>query len=159
MRTGLGYDLHQLVENRKLILGGIEVPYHLGLKGHSDADVVIHALIDALLGAAGFDDIGTHFPDNDPNFKDIDSMILLNKTMLLISEKGFAPTNADITIIAEQPKLKDYKPLIKHNLAEALSLPPEAVAVKAKTNETMDSVGQSKAIVALAAVGLACTDE
>ena len=156
-RIGQGYDLHRLEPDRKLILAGVEVPYHLGLFGHSDADVVIHAVIDALLGAAGLEDIGELFPDNDPKYKDADSTILLQEVMQKVIEKGFHPVNLDVTIIAEQPKLKDFKPLMRKNLAGLLKIDIAAVCVKAKTNEKVGPEGQGKAISCLTAVSLTAT--
>ena len=156
-RVGQGYDLHRLEPDRKLILAGVEVPYELGLFGHSDADVVIHAVIDALLGAAGLDDIGELFPDNDPKYKDADSKLLLKEVMQKVTEKCFHPVNLDVTIIAERPKLKDFKPLMRKNLAGLLKLDIESVCVKAKTNEKVGTEGEGKAISCLSIVSLTCT--
>ena len=153
-RVGSGYDLHRLEPDRKLIMAGIEIPYELGLIGHSDADVVIHAVIDALLGGAGMEDIGELFPDTDPKYKGADSTLLLKEVMSKVLEKGFAPVNLDVTIIAERPKLKEYKPQMRHKLANMLRLDIDAVCVKAKTNEKVGPVGEGKAIAALATVGL-----
>jgi len=153
-RVGLGYDLHRLVPDRKLILAGIQIPYEKGLAGHSDADVVLHAVIDAMLGAAGLEDIGQQFPDTDPAYKDIDSKDLLKITCEKVSRAGFTPVNLALTIIAESPKLKNYKPLMKNKLSELLGLPPHAVSVKAKTNETLGELGQGLAIACHAMISL-----
>ena len=156
-RVGLGYDLHRLEPDRKLILAGVEVPYELGLFGHSDADVVIHAVIDALLGAAGLEDIGELFPDTDPKYKGADSGVLLQEVMQKVSEKGFRPVNLDVTIIAERPKLKEYKPLMRENLAGLLNIDKDSVCVKAKTNEKVGPEGEGKAIACHTVVGLTST--
>ncbi len=153
-RVGSGYDLHRLEPDRKLIMAGIEIPYELGLYGHSDADVVIHAVIDALLGAAGLEDIGELFPDTDPKYKGADSTLLLEEVMLKVRTKGFLPVNLDVTIIAEKPKLKEYKPAMRKKLADMLGLNIDCTCVKAKTNEKVGPVGEGKAIAALATVGL-----
>lgn len=153
-RVGSGYDLHRLEPQRKLIMAGVEIPYELGLYGHSDADVVIHAVIDALLGGAGLEDIGELFPDTDQKYKGVDSSILLKEVMALVRAKGFVPVNLDVTIIAEQPKLKQYKPKMREKLAQMLSLDIDAVCVKAKTNEKVGPIGEGKAIATLATVGL-----
>ncbi len=147
IRIGQGYDIHRLVPGRKLILAGIEIPYELGLQGHSDADVVLHAVIDALLGAAGLGDIGELFPDSDPAFKDADSVKLLQQALNLVHQKGYIVGNLDLSIIAEKPKLKDYKPLMRKKLAELLKIDVNNINIKAKTNEGCDAVGQSKAII------------
>lgn len=145
-RTGIGYDLHRLVEGRPLILGGVTVPYERGLLGHSDADVVLHALCDALLGAAGLDDIGDLFPDTDPAYKDADSRQLLAQVLARVRAAGFAVGNVDVIIHAQRPKLGPYKQQIKQSLAALLALPPERVGVKAKTNEGVDAVGNGEAV-------------
>ena len=129
MRIGHGYDVHRLVENRKLILGGVEISYELGLLGHSDADVLLHAVIDALLGAAALGDIGKLFPDSDPGYKDISSMLLLERAMERIRQKGFRVGNVDVTVIAQRPKLLHYIPQMCENLARALELPTDRVNV------------------------------
>ncbi len=153
-RIGQGYDLHQLVADRRLILGGIEIPFEMGLLGHSDADVVVHALIDALLGAAGLGDIGDMFPDTDPELKDADSCQMLSKVIGLLVENGFEPVNVDITIIAQRPKLSEYKQIIRQKLAHILGLDTGAVNIKAKTNEKQDAVGKGKAIICQAIAAL-----
>ncbi len=151
-RTGTGYDAHRLVEGRALVLCGVTVPYEKGLLGHSDADVAVHALMDALLGAAALGDIGRHFPDSDMRYKGISSMKLLERVMVLLSERGFRPVNADVTIVAQRPKLKDYIPQMARNLAEGLNLPEESVNVKATTTEGMGFEGEGLGISSQAAV-------
>ena len=151
-KIGQGYDLHKLVSNRKLILGGVEIPFEKGLLGHSDADVLVHAIMDALLGALALGDIGKHFPDNDNTYKDIDSMLLLKKVFALISEKGYKIGNIDSIIIAQAPKLLSFIPSMQKNIAEILQLEENCVSVKATTKEKMDSIGNGEAIAALASV-------
>lgn len=151
-RIGEGWDIHALVEGRKLILGGIEVPYHLGLLGHSDADVLLHAITDALLGAAALGDIGTHFPDTDARFKGADSSVLLAEAARRVREKGFEIGNVDSTIIAQAPKLMPHMPAIRARVAQTLGLALDQVNVKAKTAEKMGPVGQGQAIEARAVV-------
>ena len=133
MRVGLGYDVHRLIEGRKLVLGGETIPHEKGLLGHSDADVVVHAACDALLGAAGLGDIGKHFPDTSPEYKDICSINLLIKTHAMLMEKGLKLVNLDATIFAESPKLEPYKSKMEKNLADALKSPFECINIKAKT--------------------------
>ena len=147
-RIGLGYDIHKLEEKRKLILGGIEIPFEKGLYGHSDADVLIHSIIDAMLGALALGDIGTHFPDTDDKYKDISSIILLKEVDKLIHEKKYKINNIDCNIIAQKPKLRPYIDLIKKSLSEVLKIDADLISIKAKTNEKMDSVGELKAIEA-----------
>jgi len=151
-RTGIGYDIHRLEENRNLIIGGIKIPYEKGLLGHSDADVLIHAIIDALLGALALPDIGTLFPDTDEKFKDADSIELLKKVYSMIKEKGFLINNLDTNIIAQAPKMMPYIPLMKEKLASVLELDMSDVSIKAKTKEHLDSVGEKLAIEAQAVV-------
>ena len=151
-RIGEGWDIHALVEGRKLILGGIEVPYHLGLLGHSDADVLLHAITDALLGAAALGDIGTHFPDTDAQFKGADSSVLLAEAARRVRDKGFEIGNVDSTIIAQAPKLMPYMPAIRARVAQTLGLPVDQVNVKAKTAEKMGPVGLGQAMQARAVV-------
>ena len=146
MRIGYGYDSHVFQENRKLILAGIEIPYHLGLKGHSDADAVIHALIDSIFGALALGDIGSHFPDNNEKYKDISSMELLKQTISIMKEKNYILSNTDITIIIEKPKMRDFIDLMRENLSKALNTNIDNISIKAKTNEKMDAVGESKAV-------------
>ena len=151
-RIGQGFDLHRLVAGRKLILGGIEIPYEYGLAGHSDADVLIHAIIDALIGAVALGDIGKLFPDNDNKFKDIDSKILLKKVYQQISELGYQINNIDSTIILEQPKLRDYIDLMRASLAKVLDLRIDQISIKAKTSEKIGVVGRGEAAIAEAVV-------
>ena len=149
-RVGMGYDVHQLVEGRKLILCGVEVPHTLGLLGHSDADVALHALMDALLGAAGLWDIGHHFPDTDPTYKGVSSMKLLDAVLSDLKAHGFRPANVDVTIVAQQPKLSPYIPEMVDRLSEALSLPRSRVNVKATTTEHLGFEGRKEGISAQA---------
>ena len=149
MRIGTGYDVHRLVPGRKLVLGGVTIPFEKGLLGHSDADVLLHALCDALLGAAGLGDIGMHFPDKDPAFKDIDSMKLLAATYEMIREKGFSLVNADITVMAEAPKLSPYKEEMRKNIASALEIPDDRVNIKATTTEGLGVIGKGEGIAAM----------
>lgn len=141
MRIGHGYDVHRLVEGRDLILGGVKIPYEKGLLGHSDADVLLHAVSDALLGAAGLGDIGRHFPDTDPKYKGADSLELLRQVYRKISEKGYRVGNIDVTMIAQRPKLKDYIPQMQANIAAAVGTAPERVNVKATTEEKLGFTG------------------
>ena len=150
MRIGHGYDVHRLVPDRKLILGGVEIPYELGLLGHSDADVLLHAVIDSLLGAAALGDIGKLFPDSDMKYKDISSMILLEQAMERIRKKGFKVGNVDVTVIAQRPKLLPYIPQMRENVAAALRLPVERVNVKATTTEKLGFEGEQLGISAQA---------
>ena len=152
MRIGMGYDVHKLVEGRKLILGGVEIPYEKGLLGHSDADVLVHAIIDALLGAVALPDIGTLFPDTDPKFKDANSIELLKKVYSLVKEKGYFINNIDSNIIAQAPKMMPHIPKMKENLAKILELDIDDISIKAKTKENLDAVGEKKAIEANAVV-------
>ncbi len=145
-RTGIGYDLHRTDPDRALILGGVRVESDLGLRGHSDADVVLHALCDALLGASGLGDIGELFPDSDPAFKDADSRVLMREVVRRVRAVGFELVNVDVVIVAERPRLKDAKPRIRASIVELLGLRPEAVGVQAKTNEGVDAVGRREAI-------------
>ncbi len=150
MRIGQGYDVHRLTEGRKLILGGVEIPYEKGLLGHSDADVLIHAVMDALLGAAALGDIGQHFPDTDPAYKGISSIELLGKVGSLLEEKGYVIENIDATIIAQRPKLASYRPQMEENIAEALHLDPSRVSVKATTEEGLGFTGSGEGIASQA---------
>ncbi len=153
-RVGLGYDIHKLVEDRPLIIGGVEIPYEKGLLGHSDADVLIHAIIDAMLGALALSDIGTHFPDTDPKYKGISSVELLKNVLGLITEKGYVINNIDSNIILQEPKMKPYIPKMVKVLSEVLNIEENQLSIKAKTNEQMDAVGEKKAIEANAVVML-----
>lgn len=146
MRVGMGYDVHKLVEDRKLILGGVEIPHTLGLLGHSDADVLLHAIMDALLGAAGLGDIGKHFPDTDPQYKGISSIKLLEHVRDLIQEKGFVVDNIDATVIAQKPKLRPYIDQMEENIAKALEILPDQINVKATTEEGLGFTGSEEGI-------------
>ena len=141
MRIGHGYDVHKLVEGRDLILGGVKIDYEKGLLGHSDADVLLHAVSDALLGAAGLGDIGRHFPDTAPKYKGADSLELLREVYRKISEKGFRVGNIDVTMIAQKPKLKDFIPQMQENIAAAVNVSPDRVNVKATTEEKLGFTG------------------
>ena len=148
MRIGHGYDVHRLVEGRKLILGGVEVPYEKGLLGHSDADVLTHAVMDALLGAAGLGDIGQHFPDSDDRFLGADSLELLRQVCGMLSERGYRIGNVDVTVIAQRPKLAGFIPAMRENLATVMGLRPEDVNVKATTEEKLGFTGEGLGIAA-----------
>lgn len=150
MRIGIGYDVHQLTKDRKLILGGVEIPYHLGLLGHSDADVLTHAICDAILGAAALGDIGTHFPDTDETYAGLDSQIFLREIATKIREQGYIIQNIDSTVIAQRPKLATYIIKMRSVLANSLDIQEEQVSVKATTAEGLGIVGNEKAIVAQA---------
>lgn len=147
-RIGQGFDVHQLVEGRKLIIGGVTIPYEKGLLGHSDADVLLHAICDALLGAAGLGDIGRHFSDTDPRYKNIDSRVLLRNVHALLDEHGYAVVNIDATIIAQAPKMSPHIPLMLANVAHDLGMDASAVNVKAKTAERLGPVGRGEGIEA-----------
>lgn len=151
-RIGIGYDIHRLTEGRRLIIGGVEIPYELGLLGHSDADVLVHAIIDSLLGAAALPDIGTLFPDTDEKFKDADSIELLKKVYAMIQEKGYKISNLDTNIIAQAPKMMPHIPDMKRVLSKALDLDFGDLSIKAKTKESLDAVGEKRAIEAQAVV-------
>lgn len=148
MRIGLGYDIHRLAENRDLILGGVKIPYELGLLGHSDADVLVHAIIDSMLGSLALRDIGYHFPDTDEKFKGANSLILLKETNELIKKEGYKIINIDSNIICQKPKLMNYIEEMRKNISSVLELELNQVSIKAKTNEKMDSIGNGIAIVA-----------
>lgn len=151
LRIGTGYDVHRLVVGRKLFLGGVEIPHEKGLLGHSDADVLLHAVCDALLGAAGLGDIGRHFPDSDDRFKGISSVALLTEVVRLLGEKGFQVNNIDATIVAERPKLAPYIARMVENIASAVRTGPAAVNIKATTTEGLGFTGRSEGIAAYAA--------
>ena len=153
-RVGIGYDIHRLVEGRELIIGGVRITHEKGLLGHSDADVLVHAIIDALLGAVALDDIGTLFPDTDPQYKDADSMVLLKKVYNKIKLEGYLISNIDSNIIAQNPKMMPYIPKMKEVLCKILDVAPEDLSIKAKTKEKLDAVGQKLAIEANAVVML-----
>ena len=159
MRVGLGHDVHRLVFGRKLILGGIVIPFEKGLLGHSDADVLAHAVCDALLGGAGMDDIGAHFPDTSPEFKGICSMTLLARVDEMIKKKGFSIVNLDVTIFAEAPKISPYKKDIKKNLSRTLGIDSHRVNVKATTSEGLGMIGRGEGIGAMCAALLNKDDQ
>ncbi len=148
LRIGHGYDVHRLVEGRKLILGGVEIPWTLGLLGHSDADVLTHAIMDALLGAAGLWDIGHAFPDHDPAYQDISSLILLERTVALVREKGYRAVNVDATVLAQRPKLAPYIPQMRETIARYLDLDAQDVNIKATTEEGLGFTGSGEGMAA-----------
>lgn len=150
VRTGMGYDVHKLVENRALILCGVNVPYEKGLLGHSDADVALHALSDAILGAAAMRDIGYHFPDTADEFEGADSRVLLRKVVDMVTEKGFSINNVDVTIIAQRPKLLSFIPQMIQNISDDLNIPSDCVSVKATTTERLGFEGRGEGISAMA---------
>ncbi len=158
MRVGIGNDIHRLIAGPKLILGGVDVPFDKGPAAHSDGDVAIHALIDALLGAAGLGDIGTHFPDSDLRYRDASSIDLLTQCVALLREAGFRPHNVDISVILERPKLAPFMGLMVERIAAALGVPASQVNIKAGTNERMDAVGRGEAVAAFAVATLVDTD-
>jgi 2-C-methyl-D-erythritol 2,4-cyclodiphosphate synthase len=151
-RIGFGVDFHQLVEGRDLWLGGVKIPHHLGAKGHSDADVLLHAICDAMLGAAALGDIGVHFPDTSSEFKDIDSKILLARSMELIAGKGYRVVNVDSTLCLEAPKIKPHVPEMTRVIAAIIGIDTDAVSIKATTTEKMGFVGRQEGLVAYATV-------
>lgn len=148
MRIGHGYDVHKLVEGRKLILGGVDIPYEKGLLGHSDADVLLHAISDSLLGAATMGDIGKLFPDNDPQFEGADSLLLLKEVYTRVQEKGYEIVNIDATVLAQRPKLRPYIDLMRENIAKALGVDADVISVKATTEEGLGFTGEGKGIAA-----------
>ncbi len=152
MRIGQGFDVHQLVEGRKLIIGGVEIPHDKGLLGHSDADVLLHAICDALLGAAGLGDIGKHFSDSDAKYKNIDSRILLRESLLLVRAQGYRVGNVDATIIAQAPKMAPHIPQMLENIASDLGIEKSAVNVKATTTENLGYTGRGEGIAAQAVI-------
>lgn len=153
-RVGLGYDSHRFVEGRPLILGGVTIEYSRGLSGHSDADAVLHAITDAVLGAIGAGDIGEQFPDTDPQWKNADSGVFVRRAIELAAARGCRVQNCDVTIITQAPKLMPYKDAMRHRIAELLGLAPENVAVKAKTNEGMGWIGLGEGLACMAAVAV-----
>jgi 2-C-methyl-D-erythritol 2,4-cyclodiphosphate synthase len=154
VRVGIGYDAHRFARQRRLMLGGVEIPHHLGLEGHSDADVLLHAIADAVLGAAALGDIGQHFPPTDERFRDADSQNLLRETVRLVREAGWAPANVDATILAEAPRIGPHVGLMRECIAACLGIAPDAVGVKATTNEGMGAIGRGEGIAALATATL-----
>ena len=151
MRTGTGYDIHRLVEDRRLVLGGVEIPYHKGLLGHSDADVLSHAIADAILGAAGLHDIGHFFPDTDPKLEGIDSQIILRKAIAEVSHLGYKLQNVDSTLIAQEPKIGPHINSMKRVLSNSLGVTEDSIGIKATTNEGVGDIGKGLAIAAQAA--------
>lgn len=149
MRIGIGYDVHRLIPGRKLVLGGITIPFEKGLDGHSDADVIVHAVCDALLGAAGLKDIGFWFPDTDPAFKGIDSLILLQRCCKMIKEKNYALTNIDITVFAERPKISPYREAMLEKIAGCLDCDADKINIKATTTEGLGMIGKGEGIAAM----------
>lgn len=152
MRIGQGYDVHRLKKGRKLVLGGVHVPFEKGLLGHSDADVLVHAACDAILGASGLGDLGEHFPDTDPRFKGIHSLKLLSHCAKLIEAKGYQVANLDASIIAQEPKLAPYRGQMQENMARVLNIPPEDVSIKATTTEGLGFTGQGQGMAAMCVV-------
>lgn len=150
MRVGMGYDVHRLTENRDLILGGMKIPWEKGLLGHSDADVLIHAIMDALLGAAALGDIGQHFPDTDPAYEGISSVKLLEHVAALLEEKGYGVGNIDAVIIAQKPKMAPHIPMMKENIARALHMDPDCLNIKATTEEKLGFTGREEGIASQA---------
>lgn len=153
-RFGMGYDVHQLVENRKLIIGGVDIPYEKGLLGHSDADVLLHAISDALLGAAALGDIGKHFPDTDPRYKGADSLKLLEEVGNLLAEKGYVVGNVDATIVAQKPKMLPHIPQMRENIARVLRMDIDQINVKATTEEHLGFTGSGQGISSYAVAGI-----
>ncbi len=151
-RVGIGYDIHRLAKGRRLILGGVEIPYDRGLDGHSDADVLLHAVCDAILGALGKGDIGEHFPNTDARYRGISSLVLLEKVKAVADQEGYAVGNIDCVIQAEEPNLKRYKPQMRANIAAKLSVDEKAVNIKATTQEGLGSIGKKEGIAAFATV-------
>ena len=157
LRIGQGYDVHRLVEGRPLVLGGVRIAWEKGLDGHSDADVLLHALGDALLGAAGLGDLGTHFPPSDERWKDADSADLLRRILELVAGEGLAPVNCDLTLIGEEPKLGPHRETIRDNIAALLAIDPTRVGLKATTHERLGAIGRGEGLAALAIVLLEST--
>ncbi len=155
-RIGMGFDIHKLVSGRPLVLGGMTIPFEKGLLGHSDGDGLMHAIADAMLGAAALGDIGRHFPDTDPKYKGADSAKLLSLTAALIKEKGFTPVNVDANIIAEKPKMMPHIEKMRERIASILNLPIDAISVKARTNEGLGEIGKGDAIAVQAIVLVTC---
>jgi 2-C-methyl-D-erythritol 2,4-cyclodiphosphate synthase len=152
MRSGIGYDVHKLVTGRRLVLGGTVIPFEKGLTGHSDADVLVHAVCDALLGASGLGDIGLHFPDTDPRYKDISSLVLLNETSKMVRNKGFSIRNIDTIIFAEAPKIGPFRQNMQKNLAAAVDVDPGCINIKATTTEGLGMIGKGQGIAAMSIV-------
>ena len=155
IRVGIGYDSHRLVEGRPLMLGGVRLQYHLGLEGYSDADALLHAVMDAMLGAAGLADIGHHFPPGDERFRDASSIVLLRTVRSMLAEAGWGVVNVDSTVVAERPRLASYLPSMRRTMSEALGIPEGQVGIKATTNEGLGFIGRGEGIAAMAVVLLA----
>ncbi|HOJ51525.1 MAG TPA: 2-C-methyl-D-erythritol 2,4-cyclodiphosphate synthase [Syntrophales bacterium] len=151
-RVGIGYDSHRLVDNRPLILGGVSIPYRQGLQGHSDADVLVHAIGDAILGAVGAPDIGSQFPDTDPAYRDISSLVLLKRIREIAEERGYGVSNVDAVVVMERPKISPYLNQMKKNIALVLGMDEKWLGIKAKTNEGMGFVGRGEGVYAIAVV-------
>lgn len=158
MRIGIGYDIHALTRGRALVLGGVTIPHHKGLLGHSDADVLLHAICDALLGAAGKGDIGLHFPDNDPAYKGISSLRLLARTMALLTADRYRVINIDCTVFAQAPKISPYRKRMEANIAQAIDLDPNRINIKATTTEGLGVIGAGKGIAAMCAAMITAHD-
>ncbi len=154
-RSGIGYDVHRFAENRPLILGGVEIPFEKGLIGHSDADVLLHAIADAFLGAAALGDIGVHFPPDDPKWKDLDSFEIVKHSIALLAEHGWEPVNLDATVIAEAPKVNPHVSAMKKRIQKATGMPLSAISIKATTNEGMGWIGREEGIATLATAMIA----
>jgi len=153
-RAGIGFDAHALAPGRQLVLGGVTIPYHLGLAGHSDGDVLVHAIMDALLGAANLGDKGAHFPSSDPQYRDISSLALLRRVGELVSQRGWRVANVDATMLAQQPKLGPFIPAMKEQVSAALSIPPDRVSIKATTTDYLGFTGREEGIAACAVAAL-----
>ncbi len=153
-RTGFGFDTHRLVSGRKLILGGVEIPFELGLEGHSDADVLLHAVMDALVGAAALGDIGKHFPNTDLRYKDISSLTLLTHVGKLLAQEEYSVINIDVTVVLESPKILPYADQMRHNIASSLGITTDQVSIKATTNEGLGFIGERKGAVAHAVASI-----
>ena len=151
-RIGFGFDAHRFTNNRKLVLGGVHIDYKLGLEGHSDADVLLHALCDALLGAAALGDLGTHFPETDPSWKNVSSRIFVEKSMEMVRQKGWHIANADVTVIAQAPKMQPHRDPIRKSVAEILKIEAEAISIKATTTDSMGFTGREEGIAVVAIV-------
>ncbi len=154
-RSGIGYDVHRFAEGRRMVLGGVEIPFGKGLLGHSDADVLLHAIADAMLGAAALGDIGVHFPPSDERWKDLDSLEIVRHSVSLLGEHGWQLVNIDASVIAEVPKVNPHVPAMKARISEATGLPPDAISIKATTNERMGWIGREEGIAALATAMIA----
>lgn len=154
-RSGIGYDVHRFAEGRPLILGGVDIPFEKGLLGHSDADVLLHAIADALLGAAALGDIGVHFPPTDPKWKDLDSVEIVTHSIALLAGNGWEPVNLDATVIAEEPKVNPHVSAMKERIHEATGMPLSAISIKATTNERMGWIGREEGIAAIATAMIA----